>query len=180
MSENCNNMDDTNKKKQLIGLIIDASILNILLSDICCSTFLRLSTNSQSVIICRATPANKAEMVEFIKKQTKCITLAIGDGANDVGMIQAAHVGVGIYGKEGSQALSASDYAIGQFRFLQRLLFVHGIWNYKRLCKVILYSFYKNVCLYVIELWYALSNGYSGQILFERWLISLYNLVSNV
>lgn len=177
MSENCNNMDDKNKKKLLIGLIIDASILNILLSDICCSTFLKLSTNSQSVIICRATPANKAEMVEFIKKQTKCITLAIGDGANDVGMIQAAHVGVGIYGKEGSQALSASDYAIGQFRFLQRLLFVHGIWNYKRLCKVILYSFYKNVCLYVIELWYALSNGYSGQILFERWLISLYNLL---
>lgn len=161
----------------MIGLIVDAAALNVLLSENCCSLFLKLSTNCQAVIICRATPANKADVVEFIKKKTQNITLAIGDGANDVGMIQAAHVGVGIYGKEGSQALSASDYAIGQFRFLQRLLFVHGIWNYKRLCKVILYSFYKNVCLYVIELWYALSNGYSGQILFERWLIGLYNVV---
>ena len=70
-----------------------------------------------------------------------------------------------------------SDYAIGQFRFLARLLFVHGIWNYKRLCKVILYSYYKNICLYVIELWYAFSNGFSGQILFERWLIGLYNVL---
>ena len=77
--------------------------------------------------------------------------MAIGDGANDVSMIQAAHVGIGIYGREGMQALAASDYAIGQFRFLSKLLFVHGIWNYKRLCKVILYSFYKNICLYVIE-----------------------------
>jgi phospholipid-transporting ATPase len=83
--------------------------------------------------------------------KTKSITLAIGDGANDVSMIQAAHVGIGIYGREGMQALAASDYAIGQFRFLSKLLFVHGIWNYKRLCKVILYSFYKNICLYVIE-----------------------------
>lgn len=77
------------------------------------SEFLKLATSCRTVICCRATPKNKAELVEFIKSQTGCITLAIGDGANDVTMIQAAHVGVGIYGREGTQALAASDYAIG-------------------------------------------------------------------
>jgi phospholipid-transporting ATPase len=103
------------------------------------------------VICCRATPKNKAEIVELVKEKTGQVTLAIGDGANDVSMIQAAHVGIGIYGREGTQALSASDYAIGEFRFLARLLFVHGTFSYKRIAKVILYSFYKNICLYVIE-----------------------------
>ena len=96
-------------------------------------------------------PKQKAEVVELVKRSTNDITLAIGDGANDVGMIQTAHVGVGIMGREGVQAACASDYTVAQFRFLTKLLFVHGVWNYRRLCKVLLYSFYKNICLYVIE-----------------------------
>jgi phospholipid-transporting ATPase len=67
-----------------------------------------------------------------------------------------------------------------QFRFLARLLFVHGAWNYARMSKLILYSFYKNICLYVIELWYAIYSGWSGQILFERWTIGFYNVVSTI
>ena len=93
----------------------------------------------------------KAEVVELIKQSTNEIVLAVGDGANDVAMIQAANVGVGISGQEGMQAASASDYAIGQFRFLRRLLLVHGACNFHRTVKVILYSFYKNICLYIIE-----------------------------
>ncbi|KAK3699934.1 hypothetical protein QZH41_016596 [Actinostola sp. cb2023] len=92
-------------------------------------------------------------------------------------MVVAAHVGVGISGKEGLQAASASDYAIAQFRYLNKLLFVHGAWSYQRLAKLILYSFYKNVCLYVIELWFALQNGFSGQILFDKWCIGIYNVI---
>lgn len=76
--------------------------------------FLEIAMACCTVICCRATPKNKALVVDFIKRYTGSITLAIGDGANDVSMIQAAHVGVGIYGREGTQALSASDYAIGQ------------------------------------------------------------------
>lgn len=163
-------------KENPLGLIIDGKALLVLLSEELQNDFLLLATSCCTVVCCRATPKNKAQLVEFVKIRTKECTLAIGDGANDVSMIQAAHVGIGIYGCEGTQALSASDYAIGQFRFLSQLLFVHGIWNYKRLCKVILYSYYKNICLYVIELWYAFSNGFSGQILFERWLIGLYNV----
>lgn len=92
-------------------------------------------------------------------------------------MIQKANVGVGISGVEGLQAACASDYSIAQFRYLKRLLLVHGAWNYSRMCKLILYSFYKNICLYVIELWFAIYSGWSGQILFERWTIGLYNVV---
>ena len=72
-------------------------------------------------------------------------TLSIGDGANDVAMIQEAHVGVGIRGEEGLQAVNASDFAIAQFRFLSVLLLKHGRFNYVRMCRVVRYMFYKNV-----------------------------------
>jgi phospholipid-transporting ATPase len=132
-----------------------------------------------------------------MNRKSTVVTLAIGDGANDVAMIQRAHVGVGISGVEGLQAACASDYSIAQFKYLRKLLLVHGAWNYSRMCKLILYSFYKNICLYVIELWFAiysgniqeifflrkvksifflLASGWSGQILFERWTIGLYNV----
>mgnify|MGYP002054246165 CR=1 FL=1 len=89
----------------------------------------------------------EAEAVELVQQHTKSICLAIGDGANDVAMIQKAHVGVGISGNEGLQAANSSDFAIGQFRFLSRLLFLHGAWFYTRVSKVILYSFYIHVVL---------------------------------
>ena len=132
----CNALDSRKYKENEIGLIIDGKVLQHALAADCQASFLELLVSCKTVICCRATPKNKAQIVEFIKNSTKSVTLAIGDGANDVSMIQAAHVGVGIYGREGTQALSASDYAIGKFSFLAKLLFVHGIWNYKRLCKV--------------------------------------------
>ncbi|XP_056012392.1 probable phospholipid-transporting ATPase IA isoform X3 [Ostrea edulis] len=143
----------------------------------CRKDFLDLAVSCKAVICCRVSPLQKAEIVDLVKDSVKSITLAIGDGANDVGMIQAAHVGVGISGVEGLQAACASDYAIAQFRFLSKLLLVHGAWSYARLCKLILYSFYKNICLYVIEFWFAIMNGFSGQILFERWSIGFYNVI---
>ena len=98
-----------------IALIIDGKSLSYLLSPECQADFLELSTSCCTVICCRATPKNKAQLVEFIKVKTKEVTLAIGDGANDVSMIQAAQVGIGIYGCEGTQALSASGQR--QFKF---------------------------------------------------------------
>ena len=79
-----------------------------------------------------------------MKDSLKVMTLAIGDGANDVSMIQMADVGVGITGQEGMQAVMASDFAIGRFKFLARLLLVHGHWCYDRITKMFLYFFYKN------------------------------------
>ncbi|XP_076070269.1 putative phospholipid-transporting ATPase IA isoform X5 [Mytilus galloprovincialis] len=186
------------KKDNDVGLIIDGQTLNHIFSVVepqvkgprikrkslkyglscdCRQDFLDIARSCKAVICCRVSPLQKAEIVELVKKSVKAITLAIGDGANDVGMIQAAHVGVGISGVEGLQAACASDYAIAQFRFLNKLLLVHGAWSYSRLCKLILYSFYKNICLYVIEFWFAISNGFSGQILFEKWTIGFYNVL---
>ena len=80
-------------------------------------------------------------MTSLVKKGAQKITLSIGDGANDVSMIQASHVGVGISGQEGMQAVMASDFAIAQFRFLTDLLLVHGRWSYLRICKVLTFFF---------------------------------------
>ena len=98
-------------------------------------------------VICNCvSPAQKTEMVKLERdNHTSVRTLAIGDGANDVAMILAAHVGVGISGPEGMQAVNSSDYVIAQFRFLERLLLVHGRWNYIRISKLVLYMFYTNI-----------------------------------
>ncbi|XP_055314089.1 probable phospholipid-transporting ATPase IA isoform X6 [Sitodiplosis mosellana] len=159
-----------------VALVIDGTTLKYALSCDLRREFLDLCISCKVVICCRVSPIQKAEVVDLVTTNTKCVTLAIGDGANDVAMIQKAHVGVGISGCEGLQAACASDYSIAQFRFLLRLLLVHGAWNYSRMCKLILYSFYKNVCLYVIELWFAIYSGWSGQIIYERWTIGLYNV----
>ncbi|XP_049859548.1 probable phospholipid-transporting ATPase IA isoform X2 [Schistocerca gregaria] len=164
-------------KSNDVALVIDGKTLKYALSCDVRRDFLDLCVSCNVVICCRVSPMQKAEVVELVTSHTKSITLAIGDGANDVAMIQKAHVGVGISGVEGLQAACASDYSIAQFRFLLKLLFVHGAWNYNRMCKLILYSFYKNICLYVIELWFAIYSGWSGQILFERWSIGLYNVL---
>ncbi|XP_067949356.1 phospholipid-transporting ATPase IB-like [Watersipora subatra] len=170
------------QKSNNVALIIDGQTLTHVLQyakeNSCLMTdFLKIAISCKAVICCRVSPIQKAEIVALVKKFVGAITLAIGDGANDVGMIQAADVGIGINGLEGTQAVCAADYAIGQFRFLKKLLLVHGLWNYYRICKLVLYSFYKNICLYVIELWFQIYNGYSGQILFERWSIGFYNVI---
>eukprot|EP00051_Salpingoeca_urceolata_P032761 m.17242 g.17242 ORF g.17242 m.17242 type:complete len:1165 (+) comp5427_c0_seq1:383-3877(+) len=160
-----------------LALIVDGQGLLHCLSEDLRSRWLRLAKRCKAVICCRVSPLQKADVVRLVKKSDKAITLAIGDGANDVGMIQAAHVGVGISGQEGLQAARAADYSIGQFKFLKRLLLVHGGWSYYRLSTLILYFFYKNMAMYIIQFWYAPSNGFSGQILFERWNIASYNVI---
>lgn len=132
-----------------------------------------------AVICCRMSPKQKARVVALVKKSRSPgpITLSIGDGANDVPMIQTAHVGVGISGEEGLQAVRAADFAIAQFKFLVPLLLVHGRWDYKRIAKLVLYSFYKNMTFCLTLLWFSIFNGWSGQTLFDSWYISLYNVL---
>jgi phospholipid-transporting ATPase len=177
VSEFCGRMDRGTTERHA-ALVIDGKSLSFALDSTVEKDFLNLALSCKSVICCRVSPLQKAEVVTLVRTNVKdSITLAIGDGANDVSMIQAAHIGVGISGREGLQATLASDYAISQFRFLAKLLLVHGAWNYRRLANVILYSFYKNICLYMIEFWFAFLNGFSGQPLFERWTIGLYNIL---
>jgi phospholipid-transporting ATPase len=163
---------------QQIALIITGRTMKFVFKPTTREHFMFLSLKCKSVICCRVSPSQKADIVKAVRKEVKdSITLAIGDGANDVPMIQSAHIGIGISGQEGLQAANASDYSIAQFKFLQRLLLVHGVCNYWRLVKCILYSFYKNITLYLIELWFAIFNGWSGQILFDRWAITCYNVL---
>uniref|UniRef100_A0A8C8SPM6 Phospholipid-transporting ATPase n=1 Tax=Pelusios castaneus TaxID=367368 RepID=A0A8C8SPM6_9SAUR len=177
LTHHCTNLGDSLGKENDIALIIDGQTLKYALSFEVRQCFLDLALSCKAVICCRVSPLQKSEIVDMVKKHVNAITLAIGDGANDVGMIQTAHVGVGISGNEGMQATNSSDYSIAQFSYLEKLLLVHGAWSYNRVTKCILYCFYKNVVLYIIELWFAFVNGFSGQILFERWCIGLYNVI---
>jgi len=138
-----------------------------------------VASNCESVIACRVSPKQKALLVKLAKNFVKPtpVTLAIGDGANDVGMIQEAQVGVGISGLEGQQAVNSSDFAIAQFRYLETLLLVHGRWNFVRLSKVVLFSFYKNSMLACLLMIYSKSAYYSGIPLFDMWVLSAFNFV---
>lgn len=106
--------------------------------------FLKLTQYCASVLCCRTTPLQKAFLVKIVKEELRLSTLAIGDGANDVSMIQMADVGVGISGQEGMQAVMASDFTLARFKYLEKLLLTHGFWSYDRLARMILYFFYKN------------------------------------
>ncbi|NXP52977.1 AT8B3 ATPase, partial [Heliornis fulica] len=138
--------------------------------------FVDLATSCQAVICCRVTPKQKALIVQLVKKHKKVITLAIGDGANDVNMIKTADIGVGISGLEGMQAVQCSDYALAQFSYLQRLLLVHGRWAYLRICKFLRCFFYKTFAGLMAQVWFAFHNGFTAQPLYEGWFLALYNI----
>nr|XP_048290688.1 phospholipid-transporting ATPase VA isoform X2 [Myodes glareolus] len=126
------------------SLVIDGRSLAYALEKSLEDKFLFLAKQCRSVLCCRSTPLQKSMVIKLVRSKLKAMTLAIGDGANDVSMIQVADVGVGISGQEGMQAVMASDFAVPRFRYLERLLLVHGHWCYSRLANMVLYFFYKN------------------------------------
>jgi phospholipid-translocating ATPase len=158
-------------------VVIDGATLGIIEKDPTLYTlYLDLAVEVDSVICCRASPSQKAAMVFAVRKKVKrSVTLAIGDGANDIAMIQEAHVGIGITGREGLQAARASDYSIAQFRFLLKLLLVHGRWFYIRISKYILATFYKEMLFYITQALYQGYCGYTGTSLQEQWSLSMFN-----
>lgn len=139
---------------------------------------LELAHQCKAVVACRVSPLQKSQVVRLVKTRVtpQPMTLSIGDGANDVSMLQEADVGVGVSGREGMQAVRASDYSIAQFRFLKRLLLVHGRWNQRRTAKVILYSFYKNIAMVLTLFFFGFYNGASGTTLYESWLGAGWNV----
>jgi len=143
---------------------------------------LEIARQCKAVVGCRLSPLQKAQVVRLVKYGVtpSPLTLAIGDGGNDVSMIQEAHVGVGISGVEGMQAVRASDFALGQFRFLERLLLVHGRFNYHRVAFTISYSFYKNVALVLTLFLFTFFNAFSGATLYESFLGSGWNVLFTV
>ncbi|KAI8384185.1 hypothetical protein BD560DRAFT_385239 [Blakeslea trispora] len=159
------------------ALVIDGVTLKFALEPQTKDVLLDLGTRCASVICCRVSPKQKAQVVRLVKKGLKVMTLAIGDGANDVSMIQEANVGIGISGVEGRQAVMASDYAIAQFRFLQKLLLVHGRWTYLRIAEMIMGFFFKNIVWTFVLFWYQIFCQFNGSMMFEYVLVTLYNLI---
>ncbi|KAJ7530962.1 hypothetical protein O6H91_14G026500 [Diphasiastrum complanatum] len=168
--------EDTDEERAF-ALIIDGKALSYALEDGLKDKFLQLAISCASVICCRVSPKQKALVTKLVREGTGRTTLGIGDGANDVGMIQEADIGVGISGVEGMQAVMASDFAIAQFRFLERLLIVHGHWCYKRIATMICYFFYKNITFGLTLFYYEAYTSFSGQSAYNDWFMSLFNVI---
>ncbi|CAN6973559.1 unnamed protein product [Brassica oleracea var. botrytis] len=160
-----------------VALIIDGTSLIYVLDNDLEDVLFQVACKSSAVLCCRVAPFQKAGIVALVKNRTSDMTLAIGDGANDVSMIQMADVGVGISGQEGRQAVMASDFAMGQFRFLVPLLLVHGHWNYQRMGYMILYNFYRNAVFVLILFWYVLFTCYTLTTAITEWSSVLYSVV---
>uniref|UniRef100_A0A8C2DFH8 Phospholipid-transporting ATPase n=1 Tax=Cyprinus carpio TaxID=7962 RepID=A0A8C2DFH8_CYPCA len=158
-------------------LVIDGRTLDYALQKELQGSFLDLTCCCRSVICCRSTPLQKSQVVQLVRDKLKVMTLAIGDGANDVSMIQMADVGIGISGQEGMQAVMSSDFAISRFKFLRKLILVHGHWCYARLANMILYFFYKNVMYVNLLFWYQFFCGFSGNTMTNSWVLIFFNLL---
>ncbi|EME48532.1 hypothetical protein DOTSEDRAFT_67546 [Dothistroma septosporum NZE10] len=158
------------------ALVIDGDTLKVVLDDRIRQKFLLLCKECRSVLCCRVSPSQKAAVVSLVKHTLDVMTLSIGDGANDVAMIQEADVGVGIAGEEGRQAVMSSDYAIGQFRFLTRLLLVHGRWDYRRMGECVANFFYKNIIWVFALFWYQIYANFDCSYAFDYTYILLFNL----
>uniref|UniRef100_A0A3Q3W1C5 Phospholipid-transporting ATPase n=1 Tax=Mola mola TaxID=94237 RepID=A0A3Q3W1C5_MOLML len=159
-----------------ISLVIDGSTLTMALAADLRDRFIELAKHCRSVLCCRVTPLQKSSVVKVVREKLKVMTLAV-DGANDVNMIQAADIGIGISGQEGMQAVMASDFTISRFKDLKKLLLVHGHWCYTRLANMIIYFFYKNVQAYVnLLFWYQFFCGFSGTAMIDYWLMIFFNL----
>lgn len=161
------------------ALVVDGKTLTFIL-DLRANltrSFLKLAKNCVSVLCCRTTPLQKAYLVKLVKDELHLCTLAIGDGANDVSMIQMADVGVGISGQEGMQAVMAADFTLARFKFLENLLLIHGYWCYDRLARMILYFFYKNAAFVFLLFWFQLYCGFSGSVMIDQMYLMLYNFI---
>ncbi|XP_030066221.1 phospholipid-transporting ATPase IG isoform X1 [Microcaecilia unicolor] len=169
---------------QDFGLIIDGSTLSLVLNSTLNSNssnykniFLQICQRCTAVLCCRMAPLQKAQIVKMVKDiKGNPITLAIGDGANDVSMILEAHVGIGVKGKEGRQATRNSDYAVPKFKHLQKLLLVHGHLFYVRIAHLVQYFFYKNLCFILPQFLYQFFCGFSQQPLYDAAYLTMYNI----
>lgn len=167
-------MKTTTSEPKDVAFVVDGWALEIALKHYR-KTFIELAILSRTAICCRVTPSQKAQLVEILKS-CDYRTLAIGDGGNDVRMIQQADIGVGISGREGLQAARAADYSIGKFRFLKRLILVHGRYSYNRTAFLSQYSFYKSLVICFIQIFFSFISGVSGTSLFNSVSLMAYNV----
>ncbi|KAI9347255.1 hypothetical protein BDR26DRAFT_834348 [Obelidium mucronatum] len=169
---------DENKDKEDQGftLVVDGLSLGHVFAGNHEKKMVAVGIRCRSVICCRVTPLQKSMVVNMVKLGLNKMTLAIGDGANDVPMIMSAHVGVGIIGREGTQAVRSSDFSFAEFRFLKRLLVVHGRNSYQRLSSLMLYNFYKNIAFITPQFLFGFYSVWCGQVIYEEFFMTWFNL----
>ncbi|CAE7424695.1 ALA3 [Symbiodinium microadriaticum] len=161
------------------GIVLDGQSIKFILEDsVAADQLFELGLRSRSCVCSRLSPSQKRKLIELVRlRSPKAVTLAIGDGANDVPMILGAHVGIGIRGKEGSQAVQASDVAISQFRHLLPLLLCHGRRAYRRIATFLCYYLYKNVALAWGDVIWAHQDNFSGDVAYPEWLSTSFNAI---
>ena len=176
--DNLNYGKNKSIEKNSFGILIDQKAIKIIHeSQEIQNIFLNIAKNASSVICCRVSPIQKAQVVKMMKNFDKdSVTLAVGDGGNDVSMIMEAHIGVGIHGEEGMRAVQSADFAVGEFKILNRLIFFHGRYSYIRNSECILYFFYKNLVFTFVLFLYGFYCNFSGQTIIDDWYISVFNL----
>ncbi|XP_043667422.1 phospholipid-transporting ATPase IF-like isoform X2 [Vespula pensylvanica] len=158
------------------GFIINGSCLSLVIQTYP-QLFKKIAMACESVVCCRLTPLQKSEIVQLIKNTKRTITAAVGDGGNDVSMIQEAHVGLGIMGREGRQAMMSSDFAIARFKHLKKVFLVHGHWYYRRISILTQYFFYKNFVFITPQVLFGIHNGFSTQGLYDSIFLMLFNAI---
>eukprot|EP00475_Leptophrys_vorax_P021255 TRINITY_DN28972_c0_g4_i1.p1 TRINITY_DN28972_c0_g4~~TRINITY_DN28972_c0_g4_i1.p1 ORF type:complete len:1066 (-),score=293.24 TRINITY_DN28972_c0_g4_i1:1463-4660(-) len=163
-------------KKEFLAMVIDGFSMEIAVTKLH-HKFMQVFLVCSTIVCNRATPSQKALIVQTVKTDMKKMCLAIGDGANDVSMIQTAQVGVGIQGKEGAQAALTADFVIHRFRHLTRLIFVHGRYSYLRATRVVTFQFYKNTFFPMPMFWYSIFSGYTSQPLYDSYILTLFNVI---
>lgn len=169
------------RTNEAVVLLVSGEAFAFILADpVIRKSFIPVSERARALIACRLSPLQKTEITHFVQNDLGKTTLAVGDGGNDVGMIQAADVGVGMNGLEGTQAARSSDFSIAKFRFLVKLLLVHGAWSFHRISRVILYMMYKNFVLVLCQFWFAFFNSFSSQSAFNPYLLVLFNSLFSV
>ena len=166
------------QKQQKVSLILEGPLVNRIIANpiLANKVVSKIFSKCDSVVCFRMSPNDKGGVVSLVKDYRQRVTLAIGDGANDVNMIKRAHIGVGLYGQEGLRAAQSGDYALVNFKSLWKLLFVHGHWSYIRISEMILYFYYKNTIFTFVQFLFCLENAYSGQTLFDSYYITFFNL----
>eukprot|EP01012_Entosiphon_sulcatum_P065370 TRINITY_DN94304_c0_g1_i1.p1 TRINITY_DN94304_c0_g1~~TRINITY_DN94304_c0_g1_i1.p1 ORF type:complete len:1174 (-),score=153.17 TRINITY_DN94304_c0_g1_i1:101-3580(-) len=168
---------DIRESEVPFGIVIDGKTLRFALHTRAQDDFHTLTNRSSAVLCCRVSPVQKAEVVSFVRHRTRRQTLAVGDGANDVSMLQRADVGIGISGREGLQAVMASDFSIARFRFLAPLLLVHGHWAYHRLAYLVVYLLYKNAFFALLLFIFYPFSGYSATRTIDDWNLIFYSVL---
>ncbi|KAJ1768277.1 putative aminophospholipid-translocase [Coemansia sp. RSA 1813] len=157
-------------------LIIDGDSLQVTL-DFFRDEFVQVASTLSAVVCCRCSPTQKADIVRLIQKFTRKRVLAVGDGGNDVSMIQAANVGVGLVGKEGKQASLAADFSINQFSFLARLLMWHGRNSYKRSAKLAQFVIHRGLIISIMQVVFSALFYFAPIALFQGMLLVGYTTV---